>query len=502
MKRLNPKILFESGHLSEDLARKSVRGGMTALGSQGIQFVLRVVGTAVLARLLTPNDYGLVGMVTVVVNFAQMFKDAGLSIATVQKERISHKQISTLFWLNVLISAFLGLCVLAGSPLVAWFYGKAELTAVTAVLSISFIVSGLTIQHQALLRRHMCFGTLAGIQIMSQIVTLLVTITLSCLGWRYWALVGGTLANALVGTLLTFYFCPWVPSWMQKGTGVRGMLAFGGHLTGFNLVNYFARNADSVLIGKYIGADALGLYARAYQLFMLPITQIRGPLDQVAMPVLSSLRTQPDRYAKYYQRLLDIMASLTMPLTMYCAIEAEFLVRMLLGSKWSGAVSVFRILAIAGLIQAIAGTRGLVLLSCGFSRRYFYWGLFNAIVSVASFVIGIPFGIEGVAAAYATANYLILFPSLFYCFPQTPVTIGLFVKTLVPPLLASGIAAVSVIAAKYIWVSDSVAAHMLYAGIFLAIYAGLSWCRQSIRETLGLIMRGAPAMSGARVGVI
>lgn len=488
MKRLDPKTLFECGHLSQDLARKSVRGGMTTMTAQGIRFVLQITGTAVLARLLTPADYGLIGMVTVVVNFAQMFKDAGLSMATVQKDRISHEQISTLFWLNVAISAFLGLCVLVCSPLVAWFYGKPELTAVTATLSFSFIISGLTIQHQALQRRHMQFGTLATVQILSQIATLVVTIVLACLGWRYWALVGGTLAHALAGTLLTFYFCPWIPGRMQRGTGVRSMLAFGGHLTGFNSVNYFSRNADHILIGRFISADALGLYTRAYQLFMMPISQIRGPMSQVAMPVLSSLHNQPDRYAKYYQRLLDIMASLTMPLTMYCAIEAEFLIRVLLGPQWLGAVSVFRILAIAGLIQVIAGTRGLVLVSCGFSRRYFYWGLFNAVVCMASFVIGLPFGIEGVAGAYTIANYSILLPSLFFCFPQTPVTISLFLKTLVTPLLTSAIAAFMAVLVKWMCHSDTLLTHTLCAGVFAIFYAGLSWRRTSVRETLGLMI--------------
>ena len=199
MRSLSRRILFDSEHLSQNLAQKSVRGGAFTMTGQAIQFILRTTGTVVLARLLTPNDYGLFGMVAVIVGFAQMFKDAGLSMATVQKDSISHEQISTLFWINVLISIFLGICVLAASPLVTMFYGRPELTAVTAVLSISFIISGLMIQHQALLRRHMQFGTLAIIQIASQFITLVVTIVLALFGWRYWALVAGAITTALVG---------------------------------------------------------------------------------------------------------------------------------------------------------------------------------------------------------------------------------------------------------------------------------------------------------------
>jgi PST family polysaccharide transporter len=467
---------------------------MTTVTAQGVQLVLYIAGTTVLARLLTPNDYGLIGMVTVVVNFAAMFKDAGLSMATVQRERISREQISTLFWLNVLISAFLGLCGLAGSPLVAWFYGKPELTAVTAVLSLSFIVSGLTIQHQALLQRHMQFGTLASIQIASQIVTLIVTIVLACLGWRYWALVGGTIAQALAGTLLTLYFCPWIPSRMQRGTDVRGMLAFGGHLTGFNFANYFSRNADNVLIGKFIGADALGLYARAYQLFMMPITQIRIPLNQVAMPVLSALQNQPERYVKYYQRLVSIMATLTTPLTLYCMIEAAFLIRVLLGQQWLGVVPVFRILSIVALIQPVAGTRGLVLISYGFSDRYFYWGLFGSILCVASFVAGLPFGIRGVAVGYAIYTYVTFIPSLFYCFHKTAVTVSLFMRSFAASLPAGMAAVACVILMKYAGAGDSVVSHILYGGAFAIIYGALSWCRPPVRETFGLLLKGLPTV--------
>jgi len=466
--------------------------------AQGVRFVLQIAGTMVLARLLTPADYGLFGMVTVLVNFAQMFKDAGLSMATVQKDKISHEQISTLFWINVLISIVLGVCVLVGSPLVAAFYGKPELTAVTAVLSISFIISGLSIQHAALLRRHMRFGNLAIIHIAAQVIALVVTILLALYGWRYWALVGGSLTMAFATVALTFFFCPWVPGRMRKGTGVLDMLKFGGHLTGFNFINYFSRNLDNILIGKFIGSDALGLYAKAYQLFMMPIRQIRGPMTNVAMPVLSSLKEQPERYIKYYQRLLDIMASLTIPLTLYCVLEANFLIRLLLGSQWLGCVPVFRILAIAGIIQPIAGTRGLVLLSYGFSDRYLYWGLANAILTIIAIVVGLPFGIKGVAAAYAFANYAVLIPSLFYCFHKTPVTVSMFMKTLIFPFLISGLAGSIVILVKRINPSDSIISHLVLIGVFAITYVGASCCRKSFCETIALIMKYFPALSNKK----
>ncbi len=490
MKILNRQTLFESHDRDRALLKKSVWGGVSTLVAQGVRMVLTMGSTAILARLLTPSDYGLFGMVIVIVSFAQMFKEAGLSMATVQKANISHNQISTLFWVNIFISVGLGLCILAGAPLVAAFYGKSELTAVTAALSISFVLGGLAIQHKALLRRHMRFGTLAGVQIANQIVSLAVTISLALLGWKYWALVGGALILALSDVLLTFFFCRWIPGRIRKGTGAREMLLFGGHLTGFNFVNYFSRNADKILIGKFIGIDAVGIYTKAYQLFLMPIAQIRAPITQVAMPVLSSLKDQPGRYVKYYQRIVDIMATLIVPLTLYCVIEADFIIGLLLGSQWDATIPVFRILAIAGLVQAVAGTRGMVLTSCGLSKRYFYWGLINAVVTVLSFGAGIPFGVEGVASAYAVANYLLLIPSLFYCFHETPVTVRVFMKTLIAPLVSAGVAAGCVFFMKKIWVGNSFWLSGLRLAVFAAIYGGLSFSRKSIRETGALIFKG------------
>jgi len=414
MKRLTPEIIFKSSHLSNDLIGKSVRGGMTTMGSQGVQFIFRIAGISILARLLTPEDYGLVGMVTVVINFAVMFKDAGLSMATVQKREISHEQISTLFWLNVLISLAIGLCVLLSAPLVALFYGKPELTAVTAALSASFILSGLSIQHQALQRRHMHFGTLAGIKIASQIITLAVTIILAYIGWRYWALVAGALAQALVGSLLTFAFCPWIPGRMQRGTGVREMLKFGGHLTGFNLVNYFARNADNILIGKFIGADALGIYGRAYQILMLPITMMSGPLGSVAVPTLCRLNEDRGRLHRYYLHILYMLSLVAGPIAGVAFLASKDIIVILLGPTWAPVGDVFKYLAIGGLLQPLYSTQSWLHIAVGRSDRVFLWGLVGTPIIVGSFLLGLIWGINGVAFCYSLAIIITTIGSLSY----------------------------------------------------------------------------------------
>lgn len=449
---------------------------MTTMGAQGMKFVLQIIGTAVLARMLTPTDYGLVGMVTVVVNFAAMFKDAGLSMATVQNDEITHEQISTLFWINVLISVVLGLCVFAASPLVAMFYEKPELTAVTAALSFSFILSGLTIQHQALQRRHMCFGTLAATQIASQVLTLVVTIALALLGWRYWALVGGTLANALGDSLLTFICCPWIPGRMQHGTGAREMLKFGGHLTGFNFINYFSRNADNILIGRFIGADALGFYAKAYSLFMMPISEVRNPINSVAVPALCALRNEPVRYRIFYRRIVFLVALLNMPLVGFMLVFAHPLIYWMLGRQWLGAVPVFHVLTAAGFIQSAAQIgRGLPLMSMGFSRRYLFFGMIQSIITVLSIVIGLPWGIVGVAAFYCISFCLLIPITLPWCLKDSPVAPRDWLSAISIPAFATFIMVPFMIWMKKIALDGASFLDMsLYTNLTVIFFTGLA----------------------------
>lgn len=420
IKRLSQEIIFDSSQLSKDLAGKSVRSGMATMSSQAVSFILQIVSTVILARLLSPADFGLIGMVSVVVNFAAMFKDAGLSMATVQKDNINHGQISTLFWINVTISLFLGLSIFVCSPLVAWFYGKLELTAVAAVLSFSFVLSGLGLQHTALLRRHMYFGSLAIVQITTQVISLAVTILLAIYGYRYWALVGGSITTAFFNTILSFYFCPWIPGRIRKRAGVRDMLQFGGHLTGFDLINYFTRNADNILIGKFIGVDALGLYAKAYQIIYMPLTKIRNPINSVAIPVLSSLKDDPECLRRYYGKIVFVLALFSMPLMAFCAMFSKEVILLIFGKQWLGMTQVFRLLAIAGFIQPVTGTRGALLIAYGQSKVYLTLGIITAVVSVVGFCVGIFWGITGMAASFVVVVYAIQFPMFSIAFKYTP----------------------------------------------------------------------------------
>jgi PST family polysaccharide transporter len=267
---------------------------------------------------------------------------------------------------------------------------------------------------------------------------------------------------------------------------------FGGHLTVGNIANFASSNMDSLLIGKFVGADALGLYAKAYQLFLLPIKQLREPLQNVALPALSTLIYKPEQYKSYYRHFLSIIASLTIPISVYCYFEADFLIRLLLGQKWLGAIPVFRILAIAAFIHPLAGTQGLILVSTGKSRRFLVWQLSYSILSITAFAVGLPFGIRGVAIAFTIMNYAFLLPSLYFCFIGTPVSTKQFLGTLVAPTVMASISALVMLLFRSAMDKNSVVVHCLMLAFFIVIYSGLSYSRRSIRADIHIALTNFP----------
>src|SRR3954470_7247283 len=244
---------FSTEHLRADLGRRTARGGVVTVVSQALTFIITLGATAVMARLLTPQDYGLVGMVAVFANFVAMFKDMGLSTATIQRAEIDYYQISTLFWLNVALSVAVMAIAIALSPAVAWFYGDWRLLSITIVTSFGFLISGLMVQHEALLRRQMKFLVLAVASLSSVIVGYIVGITFAWYGFKYWALVFSQLALVTFNTIAVWIACRWRPGRPRRNTGVGSMVRFGGNLTGFTTINYFSRNLDNLLIGRVWG---------------------------------------------------------------------------------------------------------------------------------------------------------------------------------------------------------------------------------------------------------
>lgn len=434
---------FDTQHLRGDLKSRSVKGGFSTIAGQVISFALNISSTIILARLLTPEDYGLVAMVTAVTGFVTIFKDLGLSSAVIQKEHINQQQVSAVFWINVFISLGIALIVALLAPVLVNFYNEERLFYITLVFSVGIFISGLSLQHNALMKRQMKFQTLALMNTLTAFLSIVCGVLLAWLGFGYWAIVAITFLFPSFNTLALWFVCAWRPSFTLKGNDVKSFLKFGAGITGFDMINYFSRNMDNVLIGKFIGSVALGLYTKAYQLLLLPITQLRDPLNSVALPALSTLQNDKVKYKSYYKRFLFTLAFFSMPAVVYMAIFSEELIVVVLGDQWIEASSIFRILAFAAFIQPLLSTIGLVMISTGDIKRYFTWGCINAALVVTAFFIGVQWGVDGVAKAYVVITYLLFFPALIYCLRNSPITVSLFLKEISFPALFSIISGVT-----------------------------------------------------------
>lgn len=423
---------FDREHLTQDLKGKSVSGGLRTVGAQLFSFSLNIVTTIFLARLLLPTDYGLVAMVTSFTGFILIFKDLGMSQAIIQKDGLTQRIVSMVFWFNFYVSiALAGLILLIG-PLLVMFYDEPKLLYISAIYAMTAIFGGLSTQQSALLSRQMRFKDLSSITMQASFFSLLPALYMAYMGMGYWALVAINVLNSAVTMILLWRRCNWRPDFVRIDKSIKEFVGFGAGISGFNMINYFARNLDNILIGKFLGSGPLGLYSKAYQLLMLPITQLRDPLNSVGIPALSSLYHKHEQYRKYYKEYLFLLSFFSMPIVVFLFISSEPLILFLLGPNWIEASEVFSLLAITAFIQPIASTRGMVMISSGHSTRYFFWGLWNAVFVTIAFVVGIQWGLNGLAIAYAIVNYLILIPSLYYCFHSTPIKVKDFFRTISP----------------------------------------------------------------------
>ncbi|HEY9803705.1 MAG TPA: lipopolysaccharide biosynthesis protein [Leptolyngbyaceae cyanobacterium] len=405
---------FSTDHLKSDLKGRSVRGGAITVIAQGLKFGLNLVSNILLARLLTPQDYGLVGMVTAVTGFVAIFKDLGLSMATVQKEEITHEQVSNLFWVNIALSIVTTFVTLGIAPVIAWFYNEPQLLWITVGLALGFIISGLGVQHSALLNRQMQYKALTINDVLSMALGVVSAIVAAWFGLGYWALVILPIVTGIVSTVGLWIVCSWRPGLPSRQSGVRSMLIFGSNLTGFNIVNYFARNVDNILIGRLWGAQQLGLYAKAYQLLLLPLQQINAPFERVAIPALSRLIDSPERYKQAYLRILEKLTIITAPLVVFMIATSDWIILLLLGPQWVNASPIFSLLGIIAFTQPVANTTGWLFITQGRTNQMFQWGIVGSTLSVISIVFGVQWGAVGVAASYSISGLLIRTPILFW----------------------------------------------------------------------------------------
>jgi O-antigen/teichoic acid export membrane protein len=407
----------------KDLKQRALRGGFAKMCAQVANYALRIGSLMVMARLLSPRDFGLVGMVTAFTGVLSLFRDFGLSAATVQRVDVTEHQMSTLFWINLLVGAVLSLLTAAVAPLAVAFYHEPHLFWVTIAVGSSFLFNSAGVQHSALLQRQMRFTALATIDVISWTGSTLIGISLALAGFGYWALVGAAVSLPVVGTICMWFATRWFPGRPRKGVELRSMMRFGGGLTLTGLIVYVAYNFEKVLLGRFWGADAVGLYGRAYQLSTIPTDNLNSAVGEVAFSALSRVRDDPPRFRSYFLKAYSLVLALTLPITMAVALFAPELIAVLLGPKWKESAPIFRLLSPTILIFALINPIGWLIFSLGMVGRSLRVASVLAPLVICGYIIGLPYGPKGVALAYSTAMALWVVPHIAWGLHGTVVSL-------------------------------------------------------------------------------
>ncbi len=461
------------------LGRASLHSGMIFIAARGANIFVQLASTILLARILSPHDFGLVAMVLALVGFAPMLIDLGTGEASTQKTHISEAEISTLFWLNVAVSLGLTVLLIASSNAIARFFGEPSLTGIALALSVTFVLTAMSTQHSALLRRAMQFHRIAMIDISSNLVGSIASVALALAGWGYWSLVAKPIVTALWSTVAVWMNCRWVPGRPRISPDAKELVGFGLSVTGFTMTDYLVKSADRLAIGYFQGAGPLGYFQNAFTIYSNVLSILTEPLHNIAASSLSKLRSDVVGLKRAWETALSTLSFFSAPAFAILAVIGQDFVVLLLGEKWAPAGPLLCIFAVRGIAHSIERTMGWLHVAVGRADRWMRWGVYSAIIQLLALAAGLPFGVTGVATAYAIAMFGLCVPALIYS--GNPIGIrGRDVLQAVGPQIVAGLVAV---AASFLveleFLGDSshlvriFVSGMVCLGVYLAVAAGI-----------------------------
>ena len=426
-----------------ELRRLAVRGAGVTVLSQTLAFAVQTIATVVLARLLTPKDFGLVTMVT---TFSLLFLNCGLNgftEAVLQRDAIDRFLASNLFWINVGLGLLLAVAFAAAGSLLARFYAEPRVADVAAVMSLAILFNSFSVIHLALLKRAMRFSVVSVNDILARTASVAVSILLAWAGWGYWALVAGAIVLPLATSIGSWGLCRWVPALPRRGVGTVPMIRFATGTYGRFTANYFTWNLDNLLVGWRLGPLQLGFYKKAYDLFVLPVNQLSAPLTSVAVSALSRLKQEPAQYRRYFLSALSILAFVGMGFGADLTLIGKDLIRLLLGPGWEESGRIFTFFGPGIGVMLLYGTHGWIHLSIGRADRWLRWGMVEFTVTALLFILALPWAPIGIAVAWVVSFVILTIPALWYA--GRPIQLGISSviaavwKYLLASLLAGGV---------------------------------------------------------------
>lgn len=413
------------------------------------------IGTTIcLARVLVPEDFGLVAMVSALTGFANVLMDLGTRDAAVQRSQITQEELSTLFWLTTGLGALFTSLVLGAAPLIGEFYQEDRLVRIAQFWGLTFVFTALSCQHTVLLRRRLMFQKLALIEVTANVFGAAVAIAMALFGHGYWALVSRPLVTACVMLILIWSNCHWVPGLPGFSKGTKEILKFGMNITGFTITDYVARSADRVGLGYTVGARELGYYHNAATVYDHSLAGVAIPLHTVAAATLSKLKDNVDELRKAWSTALSSLAFFAMPAFVLLALIGSDLIVLLLGQKWAGTAGILTVYALRGPAHVVERTLGWLHVAAGRADRWMRWGVLSCALQVMAILCGLPFGAMGVTISYTICIYLLFVPAIVYA--GQPLQIGFrhLMRAIGPQLIGAFVAAVAGFMLRMYYLSD------------------------------------------------
>jgi len=423
LKPFQPDGTFHPIATGKGLRRTAVRGAGAAIAGSAGNFAVGIGSVVILARLLTPSDFGIVTMVTTFSLLLRSFGLNGFTELIMQREELTDSLASNLFWINVGVGTMFALAFASSGSLLAHFYRNSAVAQVTRGMSLTIGIGCLGYVHTGLLQRAMRFRTTAIINFAGQVFQVIVSIALAMAGWHYWALVWGSIAQTAVVAVGALLVCRWMPSWPGRASGTGSALKFALNVYSHFAFGYLTGNSDNLLVGWRFGALALGFYKKAFDLFVLPQTQLLSPLSAVVVSTLSRINRDREQFQRYFLRTISVLALVGMGIGADFALVGGDIIRFLFGPGWDEAGRIFALFGPGIGVMLLYSTHGWIHLSIGRPERWFRWGLVQFVCTVTLFLLALPWGPSGIALAWTISYFILMFPGFWYA--GKPIGLGI-----------------------------------------------------------------------------
>jgi O-antigen/teichoic acid export membrane protein len=435
---------FQSAAEVTTLRRVAVRSAGVTMLSQGLGMAFQIFSVVILARLLTPADFGLVTMVTTFSLLLSNFGVNGFTESVLQRAEIDHRLASNLFWINLGAGILLTLAFAAAGSLMARFYGNPRVAHVAVGISLTILITSTSVLHLSLLMRAMRFTQVSANDFISRIASISISILLAWAGWGYWALVAGAVTQPVSQAIGAWTMCRWVPGLPRRADGTGSMVGFAAHVYGRFTLNYFSRNMDNLLVGWRFNAQSLGFYKKAYDLFAL--SALTQNLTSVTVSALSKLRGDSQQYKRFLLSALSVTAFLGMALGGDLTLIGKDLIHFLLGPRWDPAGRIFTFFGPGIGMLFLCGTQSWIHLSIGKANRWFRWSWIEFAVTGLLFVVGLHWGPAGVAMSWSVSLCILTLPALWYA--GSPIQLGIapLLNTVWKYIVASAVAGIATVA--------------------------------------------------------